>query len=145
MTTPVTLLEEVAQWLDQLGLGDYLPNTVGGSIFLLQAPQTPDVCIAVAPYTSVEDDQGLPYDKLRFQFRIRGQKGDKTSGYRLAKQVFDAVKGHGSTYLPAGTWMLQCLALSGPALMGFDESGRDEYTVNVEIEVATRAPRARAI
>lgn len=143
MTT--SLLEEMALWLEQLGLGTYQATGTDGTIYLLQAPQSPDVCIAIAPYTGAEVEQGLNYDRPRFQFRCRGRKNDQTAGYVLAKQVFDAVAGRGSGYLPAGTWMLQCIALSGPALMGFDQNGRDEHVVNVEIEVQTSAPRARAI
>lgn len=141
----MTLLEEVAQLLAELGIGTYKPTGADGTIYLLQLPQSPDVAVAVTPYTGANGDAGLPYDTPRFQIRCRGSKNDKTAGYALAKSVWDAVQGLGSRYLPGGTWMVQCVGVTnGPGFMGFDENGRDEYAVNVEIEVETRARRARA-
>lgn len=141
----MTLLEEVAELLADLGIGTYKPTAADGTIYLLQLPQSPDVAVAVAPYTGANGDAGLPYDLARFQIRCRGSKNNKTAGYALAKSAWDALQGLGSRYLPGGTWMLQCLGVtSGPALMGFDANGRDEWVVNVEIEVETSARRARA-
>lgn len=140
----MTLLEEVARFLEQLGLGTYRPEG-GGTIFLLLLPQDPDVCMAITFYPGPQSDGGLPYDSPRCQIRCRGTKNDRTQGYKLAKQVYDALHGLGSQYLPGGTWMVQCLGWQGgPAPMGMDGNSRDEWVVNVEFEVSTNARRARA-
>lgn len=142
----MTLLEEVAMLLAQLGVGTYTPSAAGGTIYLVQLPQEPDVAMAVTPYPGATGDAGLPYDLPRFQIRCRGSKNDRTAGYALAHSVWNALQGLGSGYLPGGTWMVQCTGVTnGPGYMGTDGNGRDEYVVNVEIEVETRARRARAI
>lgn len=142
----MTLLEEVARLLAELGLGTYKPDASDGTIYLLQLPQSPDVAMAVTFYAGGQGDAGLQYDTPRCQIRCRGTKNDKTQGYALAKSVYDALHGLSRRTLPGGTWMLQCLGVqSGPAGMGIDNNGRDEWTVNVEFEVDTRAPRARAV
>lgn len=144
----MTLLEEVAMLLTELGLGQYTPDGTGGTVYLLALPSTPDVCMSVTPYNSGADgDAGLPYDKPRYQIRCRGTKADRTSGYTLGKAVYDALHGLGSRTLPGGTWMLQCLAVAGggPGYIGVDDQGRAEFVINVELEVETRAPRARAV
>jgi len=141
----MTLLEEVALYLEQLGLGTY-KTTTGGTIYLLKLPQSPDECMAITFYPGPESDGGLQYDSPRCQIRCRGTKNDRTRGYALAKSVYDALHGQGSQHLPGGTWMVQCLGWQGgPAPMGFDGNDRDEWVVNVEFEFATSAPRARAI
>lgn len=144
MTAPLTLLEEVALLAVDLGLGTY---ELGGTIYLGRLPQgDPDVCMAIAPYPGGDADAGLPWDKPRFQFRCRGKKNDAVQGYRLARTVWVTLHGLGSRSLRGGTWMVQCLGVNnGPALMGYDQNGRDEYAVNMEIEVSTNVRRARAV
>lgn len=140
----MTLTEEIAQLLHNLGLGVYKADgTAGGTIYLTRLPQTPDIAIAVARYAGPEADAKLPYDEPRIQIRTRGSKTDTRIGETKAQQIYDALHGMSSRTLPGGTWLLQVVAVqSGPVYMGVDGNGRDEWVVNVRTEIENSAYRA---
>lgn len=133
----MTLLEEVAALLDELGVGTYhADGTAGGTIYLAALPSAPDRAIAVARYGAGESDSRLGYDEVNLQIRTRGTRTDARTAEQDAQSVYDALHGLGERTLPGGTWLQLAVAgQGGPIYIGRDEAGRHEYTVNVRAEL----------
>jgi hypothetical protein len=138
----VTLAEEFAQLLADLGLGTYKADgTAGGTIYLHELPQGPDVALAVSEYGLAEADAKLPYAEPGIQVRVRGDAGDFRTAERLAKQVWDALHGLGGRTLAGGTWLQLALCQqSAPMPLGRDGNGRPEWTVNARCEIEQSTP-----
>lgn len=135
-----TLLEQLAQYLANAGLGAYAPNDVTGTIFLSALPETPDQAIAVARYGGPEADAKLGYDTPSIQVRVRGLLTDAADAERTAQRVYDVLHGLANTALPGGIWLVSCIgSQSGPTYIGRDMSGRHEFTVNFRTEVRNTA------
>ncbi|MCO1575030.1 minor capsid protein [Crossiella sp. SN42] len=135
----MSVTEEYALLLDQLGLGNYRPEDTTGDVYLDALPQTPDTAVAVARYGAGEADSTLPYDPVRIQIRVRVAVGERTAGEARAQRIYDNLHGMGSRYLPGGTWSLYITGVNGgPAYLGVDLNGRPEWTVNLRGEVQRR-------
>ncbi|GGM76902.1 hypothetical protein GCM10012275_54490 [Longimycelium tulufanense] len=132
----MTLSEEFAYLLAQLGLGEYrVDGSVGGNIYLAALPQSPDVALAVALYGGSESDSKLGYDEPRVQVRVRGTT-DPRIGEQRAQDVYDALHGLAERWLAGGTLLLSCIGVqAGPIPMGRDGNGRFEYSVNFRAEL----------
>lgn len=129
-------LEEFAQLLDVLDIGTYQATGTGGSVFLGELPDTPDLAVAIATYPGGEADARLGYDDLRVQFKIRGPHGDYRTGRALARRIYDDLHGMPSRYLPGGTWMVDLIGQqSGPIDLGKDAKHRPEWAVNFRTEL----------
>lgn len=133
----MTLLEELAQLLDDFGLGVYnAGGAAGGSIFLTEMPAEPDTAIAVSRYRGRESSIRLGYDEPNFQFRVRGPAADSRVSEQLAQDIYDAFHGLGSRTLPGGTWLVVMVGnQGGPIPLGCDQNGRVEHTVNFRAEL----------
>ncbi|GAA3441063.1 minor capsid protein [Planomonospora venezuelensis] len=128
----MTLLEELAQLLEDLAVGSY-----PGTIFLTRMPTSPDTCIVLARYGGQESSLGDDYDEPRIQVRVRGPAADVRTAEVLAEQVYDALHGLGSRELSGGTWLQLAVGLqSGPVFIGVDANNRPEFTVNVRAEIS---------
>lgn len=134
----MTLLEEFAQLLEDLGLGDYhADGSVGGTIYLVELPQAPDAVMAVNRYGLGESDTKLAYDEPGIQVRIRDIAADSRVAERQAQAVWDALHGLGNRTLAGGTWLQLAVAQQGsPTYLGRDGNGRHEWTVNVRAEIS---------
>jgi hypothetical protein len=134
----VTLLEELAQLLEDLGLGTYQADgTAGGTIFLTLLPSMPDRCCAVARYGGPESAATDDYDEPSIQLRFRGPAGDVRTVEQAAQAAYDALHAIGSRTLAGGTWLQDAIgAQSGPIFIGFDQNQRPEYTVNLRCEIS---------
>lgn len=132
----MTLLEELAQLLDDLGVGTYTPNTPGGTIYLATLPTSPDRCMAIARYGAAEADSKLPYDEVNIQIRCRGSAVDARQAEADAQAVYDALHGLDSRPLAGGAWLALALGIQGgPIYIGRDQSGRHEYVCNFRMEI----------
>ncbi|MBG0830513.1 hypothetical protein HS041_22385 [Planomonospora sp. ID67723] len=128
----MTLLEELAQLTEDLGLGSF-----PGSIFLTRMPPSPDTCIVLARYGGSESSLSDDYDEPRIQVRVRGPAADVRTAEVLAERVYDALHGLGSRTLASGTWLQLAVGIqSGPVFIGQDSSGRPEFVINVRCEVS---------
>lgn len=138
----MTLTEEVAELLAELGVGTYRADGApGGTIYLTSLPDSPDVALAVALYgaTGAESDSRLPYDESRLQVRARGTREDARTGEALAQAAYDALHGLGYRAMPGGTWLqLAVCQGGGPSYLGRDGNGRHEWVVNLRAEVERR-------
>lgn len=141
----MTLLEEIGQLLEDLGLGDWRPDgSPGGTIFHTKLPALPDAALAIALYGGGESSVRLSVDSPRLQVRCRGTKADSRIAERLGWQVYDTLHGLGYRKLAGGTELdLVKGRNSGPVYIGPDANGRDEYTVNFDLHL-TRVTANRA-
>lgn len=118
----------LAKYLDSLSLGKFAET-----LFVSHEPNSPDVCVSLYDTGSFRQDEGMT--GLAFpsvQIRIRGDK----NGYLKAYDKADAVKKALLAIRP-GTYSGQriggCHHISGPMLIGYDESRRPIVTVNVRV------------
>jgi minor capsid protein len=132
----VTLLEEVAELFEELGLGTYDPDGGAGDIFLAAMPDSPDLAIVLNRQAGVESDALLSYDEPVVQARVRGNAADPATGEARAEAIYVALHGLGSRALPRGTWLVLSVGTqAGPVYIGRDPSARDEWIVNLRMEV----------
>ncbi|HWO65366.1 MAG TPA: minor capsid protein [Umezawaea sp.] len=132
----MTLLEELALLLQELGLGTYKPDDVDGTIYFPVLPDGPDACLAIARYGGTESSSRDPFDEPRIQVRCRGTAADSRPPEAAAQAVFDALHGLGMRTLPGGSELQLAVGIgSGPEYMGRDENRRHEYVVNFRVEV----------
>lgn len=139
----MTLLEEWAALLAELGLGTYQSDgAAGGTIYTTKLPTAPDRAIAVARYGGAESDSRNPWDEPSIQIRCRGSAADSREAETDAQAVYDRLHGLGMRELtPGGTWLqLAICGGGGPAYIGTDQNGRPEYTVNVRCDLQRSTP-----
>jgi hypothetical protein len=131
----VTITEELAALLAELGLGDYRADgSAGGDVFLAALPQSPDEAVAVARYPAGESDSRLGYDEVNAQYRCRAPNTSVAED--RAQNIYDALHGLGNRVLPGGTVLQLAVGIqSGPIYIGRDSNGRHEWTVNVRMEL----------
>ena len=131
----MTLTEELAALLAELGLGTYTPTSPAGDIYAPVLPDQPDAAIAVARYGGA-DSTGRDYDTPRVQIRVRGAAGDARPVEERAQRVYDALHGLRRRLLPGGSWLVLCTARqAGPIYIGRDQNGRHEYVINLDCEI----------
>lgn len=132
----MTLTEEFARLLHQLGLGVYDDTGVTGDIYLDRLPPEPDAGFAVVRYGAGEADSKLPYEEINLQVRVRGPAGDARVAERRAQAVYDALHGLSNRELPGGTQLMLAVGnQGGPIRLGPDQHDRPEYTVNLRAEL----------
>lgn len=134
----MTITEELCLLLEELGVGTYRPDAVGGVIYGTVLPDAPDVALAVAlTGTGGDASAAEPIDRQRFQLRARGTREDPRPGEALCQRAYDALNGLGYRRLtPGGTWLQLCYAHGGgPAYIGRDQGARPEWTANLTVEL----------
>jgi hypothetical protein len=137
----MTLLEELAALVEQLGLGTHRADVPGGTIFYPRLPAAPDRCLAIALYGGPPSDPRLPHDAPSVQIRVRGEAADSRIAENDAQQVYDRLHGLEGVTLAGGTWLQHLVGVnSGPVYIGPDENNRDEYTVNFRCEISRPTP-----
>ncbi|CAL9607490.1 hypothetical protein SUDANB95_05519 [Actinosynnema sp. ALI-1.44] len=132
----MNVLEQFLMLAEQRGLGVYAPTGTGGTLYLDELPDTPDLAVALARYGGTESDSRLPYDEIAMQWRVRGSHQDRRTAANLAQRIYDELHGMGSRALPGGTWMVDLIGTQGgPVYIGKDPKHRPEWTVNMRAEV----------
>lgn len=133
---PLTVTEEFAALLDELGLGDYRPDTIGGDVFLHGLPREPDSAVVVTTVAGPVADGRNGYNEPMVLYRVRGAPGDGVGPERRAWALFDALHGIGKRRLPGGTRLERCFgSQAGPVALGPDEQGRHEWSVTLSTEL----------
>lgn len=132
----MTLLEEVAELLAELGLGTYDPDGSGGDIFLAAMPITPDAAVVLTRQAGAESDARLAYDEPVVRIRVRAVPRNATSGEARAQAIYDAVHGLANRRLPGDTWLVSSVGTeAGPVYVGRDDDDRDEWAVTLRMEL----------
>jgi hypothetical protein len=130
----MTLLEEVAELLEELGLGRYAAD---GDVFLVVMPDSPDAAVVLSRQAGRESDARLGYDEPVVRIRVRGAPANATAPEARGQAIYDAVHGLASRRLPGGTWLVSSIGTqAGPVYIGRDANGRDEWEVIVRMELA---------
>lgn len=135
---PVGLLVEgLAQWLQDEGLGSYRPDTEyqagERAITARTLPREPDWAVAIAPY-QVDDATTLPTQAVMVQLRFRAPAvGPRTSVDEWADQV--AGRLHFRHNFDVGGVHVSRAQRVLVAPLGSDESGREERADSYEIIV----------
>ncbi|MFI9387772.1 minor capsid protein [Kutzneria sp. NPDC052558] len=131
----MTVLEEFATLLHELGLGEYRPAG-GGTIFLAAAPDAPDAVLALTRAAGAQADPKLPYDEPVLQVRVRGSAHDPVGPEAAAQAVYDALHGLGNRAMPGGTWLVLGVGTDGgPVYAGRDDNARDLWDVKFRMEL----------
>lgn len=137
----MTLLEELAQLLADLGLGTYTPTGTGGTIYLATLPTSPDRAMAIALYGGGESDARHSHDAPSVQVRCRGTATDARTAETDAQAVYDTLHGLQAQTLAGGTWLRHLVGVNGgPVYIGRDGNGRHEYTINFRAEISRPTP-----
>jgi minor capsid protein len=132
----MTLLEEIAELLEELGLGSYNPGGPGGTIFLGAMPATPDAVVVLTRQPGRESDARLAYDEPLVQVRVRGTPENATVAEARAQDIYDAVHGLANRRLPGNTWLVLSVGTQGgPVFVARDTNARDEWLVSLRMEV----------
>lgn len=123
------LAEQVALYLDGLGLVDYRPTSTGGDCAVQHMPPEPDEWVGV--FASGGLDPGPVVKQPTFQIRTRGNRaGDSVTPHDRLVQIAAALHGFRGP-LPDGSFLLSCFARQAhPVALGADEHGRHEFTLN---------------
>ncbi|QIS13588.1 minor capsid protein [Nocardia arthritidis] len=131
----MTLLEEVAKLLQELGLGVYEP--VGNrDVFLYALPPTPDAALVLTRAAGRESDAHLPYDEPVVQIGVRGPKTGAPDSEARAQAIYDALHGLGERALAGGTRLVLAVGTDGgPVYQTRDGDGRDQWIVNMRMEL----------
>lgn len=134
------ILDEIAQYLHYQGIVTFDPDGVTGDCFISTLPSSPDECVAVYPSGGSQADGKLGYDTPSVQLIVRGTM-DPRPALNRAQQIYDTLHGfsHG-TFLQNGIWVLNCVGTqSGPAHIGRDQNGRNEYSLNFDLEIRNQS------
>lgn len=131
----MTITEEIARLLADLGLGVYDPDGTTGDIHLHTLPPTPDDALAVASYGGTAHP-AIASSTPAVQIRIRCAAADTRRGEQRGQDIWDALVGLEYRTLAGGS-RLQLITSpqAGPIWIGRDESGRPEWTVNLDIDL----------
>lgn len=138
------IIEQIASYLDELGIGVYDTIGVSGNIFLEHLPDNPDIAIALYSSGGSPADSKLNYDLVAVQIMVRGGL-DATQAQSLAQGIYDEIHGfEGALFVGGGDWIVSCLGIqSHPVLLGKDANGRFEYSLNFDIEFQNNDSRRR--
>lgn len=129
-------VQEIAQYLDDQGIGTYDEVGDAGDIFLCVLPDEPGAAIMLRPTGGAQGDGKLTLDRETVQIVIRGADLDPVPPGNRAQSVYDLLHGfHHQSFIAGGAWILNCRAVQPAAHVGRDENGRHEYSINFEIDL----------
>jgi hypothetical protein len=132
-------LDEVAQYLDDSGVGEYSSDS-GRNIFVNAQPPTPANCISIfgAPGANIGDQRNVASLQFpRFQALIRNV--DDAAAATLMQSVRTALHAKYGVALP--NWrILRCHADQEGGPIGKDGQGRFEYSINFSAEINGETP-----
>lgn len=104
------------------------------NLFISREPDNPDNCVTLF------DTPGFPpqltfanenYEYPSLLIRIRNNS--YTTGYTLAKQIFDALHGRAQETVN-GTLYTVIMAMNNPAMFDFDDNKRIRFIINFNLQ-----------
>jgi len=129
------VIRGLARYLHNNSLGVYSETSASATIFIGRYPEVPDSIIYLREYGGLAPSGGLGYDTVAVQVIIRGEDVNPVPVSVRAQQVYNLLQGLGNTELPDGTYVVGCFAQQPPYPLGDDANGRQEYTLNLLVEV----------
>jgi len=129
-------LEAIAELLALQGLGVFEPDGLGGDIFIDVLPESPDSVIALRTSGGTGDELapnwGLDSSFPSVQIIVRSDKMNIKDAQDRAESIYKAVRRLGLPY--DGGRIFDSVA-QYPALLGTDQNGRAEYSINLQLEL----------
>lgn len=143
MSWTTDLLDGLAQWLDDAGLGTYRADGSAyqageTAIVVGTLPPVPDRLIVLTLYAATRP-RGLADTAVSVQVRTRGPAGDSRAAADVLDPVHEALDGARDLTL-GGVRVVQILHSSGPAPIGLDANNRAELTDNFLIQAERPTP-----
>lgn len=135
------LAAEIAQYLDDRGIGTFAPSGTSGNIFISFLPDSPDECISIYHRGGLRGDSTGRHYFPSIQLIVRGTKRGN-SGWDTAMQALDALQYfHHGRLISNGEYIIRtdCVQ-SAPAYIERDEKGRVEYSINIDFMVSRDSP-----
>lgn len=131
---PEMLAAQLAQYLDDEGVGVFDETGATGNIFIETLPDSPDEAIGIYSTGGPTPEGRHPYDNQTLQIIVRGTQDPRTA-QATAQQIYDLLHTfRDAAFVDGGVWVVGCHAMqSGPAHIGQDESRRHEYSLNIRL------------
>jgi len=128
------ITDEIAQYLDEQGIGIYDPDGITSTIFVENMPDQPDVAICIYSSAGQSPDTKTNVGRPGVQTITRGDRDPRTAS-ALAKLVHDALHVPDiQTFTSEGRGIILCAARqSEPVSLGPDENGRYEFSDNFQL------------
>lgn len=133
---PSSLVEELAIYLDSLGLGKYDKDGISGNIFINFLPSNPEDCIALYVRDSLPGSFKLGYDSPQIQIITRGVQDPPTEA--KAQEIYDKLQGLNHLLL-GQIWVVSVGSNgSGPSFIGRNENNLVEFSLNFVFEIRNK-------
>lgn len=135
------LLEQIAIYLTELGIGKYSEVDSTGTIFLEVLPEFPNECIGLFIRGGGEGDLLKEVSEVELQIIIRDTNRLRAldTGFEIAKALCGYNTGR---FVRGGYYIVDIHMLQGnPVYIDTDQSGRHEYSLNLTIEFDIREER----
>ena len=131
----MNLTSEMAQYLDNQGLGTFDEFSSSGDIYIMTMPSTPDDILCLYQRGGLTADGKLGYDNPNIQIMVRGVNVLTTQ--QRAQNVYNALQGfHARSFVANGIHIVNCIASqSAPNFLGKDENRRFEFSLNFILEI----------
>lgn len=129
------LTNEMAEFLDNQGLGTFDINTSNGDIYVMTMPSSPDDIICLYQRGGLVADGKLGYDNPKIQIMVRGVQLITTQ--QKAQDVYNIFQGfHGKSFITNGIHIVNCIGeQSAPNFIGKDTNRRFEFSLNFTLEI----------
>lgn len=129
------ILSEIATYLHDAGVIVYSPlNANLNQVFIDHIPAKPDFMVAFISTGGLLGDSKHGYDNPTFQIRNRAKF--MLDAYMQSLNIYKALHGLDTIVLSEGTRIINCIGVqSEPTNIGYDNLGRQEYTINYQLEI----------
>lgn len=129
------LVSEMAQYLNDQGIGVFDETGSTGDIFIMTMPSTPDDTICLYSKGGLSADGKLGYDQAKIEILVRGVNVITTQ--QKAQSIYNKLQGfHNNYFKSGGFWIVNCIGdQSAPNFIGKDENRRYEFSLNFTIEI----------
>lgn len=126
------ILQEIAQFLDNEGVGTYVEEGVTGDIFIDILPDKE--CMALMHTGGSPALIGSGYQTPNFQILYRGNKNPITSSTK-AWEIYNTLNGFSGYFINSGHYVVSCLGIqNGPIHLEIDNNSRHVYSINFSLD-----------
>lgn len=131
----MSLIQEIAKYLDNQGIGTFDEISSSGDIFIMTIPSSPDDCICLYTRGGGIADGKLGYDLPSIQILVRGVEVISTQ--QKAQDIYNKLQGfHAQSFVTNGIHVVNCISLqSAPNFIGTDGNRRFEFSMNFTLEI----------
>ena len=128
-------IEAIAEYIQAQGLGVYDPIGVNGDIYIDNLPAAPDEVIMIRATGGTPDEYapkwGLDSSFPSVQIIVRSDKISLAAAANRAEAIYKSLR---RLSLPYDGGRIFDTVTQAPAMIGTDENGRAEYSINLQLE-----------